>query len=327
MQMPRINRLSAYLFHPWKTLFRARTGQAAGSAWIELAQRRIFILPTPAGLGFAGLLLVMLLGAINYDNNLIFGLTFLLAGLALVTLLHTYRNLAHLQLRAGQGRPGFVGDRLGFQLWLRPGECRPRHAIVLKTASGATSTTHVPAQGATLWLHLEAHTRGPISLGVVTIGTTYPLSLFHAWSRVEFEHSELAYPAPAPPGPPPPSVAQGEHLSGTRNSGPEDFRGLRTYHPGDSLRHVHWKALAREQGLLTKEFGSGQVRTCWLDFAATPEQDPEARLRRLCRWILEAERAQLSYGLNLPGLSIPPARGNAHRDRCLAALAMFGQPR
>ncbi len=316
-------RFSASFFHPWKTLFQNRTGRAAGSAWIDLQPHRIFILPTRAGLGFAGLLLVMLLGAINYSNNLIFGLTFLLAGLGLVTMLHTYRNLAHLQLRAGQGRPGFVGEQLGFQLWLCPGDGRPRHAIKLN-AGKAAALTHVSVKSNDVWLHLEAEQRGPLPLGVVTVSSTYPLGLFRTWSRVAFEHSELAYPAPARPGPPPPTLAKGEHQAGIQHAGTEDFRGLRAYRPGDSLRHVHWKALAREQGLLTKEFGSNQARSCWLDFASTPEQDIEARLQRLCRWILEAERAQHSYGLRLPTLSVSPARGNAHRDRCLAALATFG---
>lgn len=323
--MIRTYAFSAYLIHPWKTLFRARTGQAPGLSWIALSARRIFILPTRAGMGFAGLLLVMFLAAINYDNNLIFGLTFLLASLALVTMLHTYRNLAHLQLRVGQGQPGFVGDRLGFQLWLRSNEGRTRYAVVVTTVAGDTARTHVTADGNSLWLHPEARTRGPNRLGLVTIGSTYPLGLFYAWSRVEFAHSELAYPAPAPPGPPLPSTGDGKRHSGAHNSGPEDFRGLRTYRAGDSLRHVHWKALARERGLLTKEFGGGQAGSCWLDFTATPEQDLENRLRRLCRWVLEAERAQLSYGLRLPDQSIPPARGNAHRDRCLSALAMFGR--
>lgn len=320
--MIKIASRAAYLLHPWKAFFHSRTGQVAGPAWIGLLPRRIFILPTRAGLGFAGLLLVMLLGAINYDNNLVFGLTFLLTGLGLVSMLHSYRNLAHLQVRAGQGCPGFVGDRIGFQVWLRPDDARPRFALSLKVA-GAATLTSVSIEGNAAWLQMKARQRGPLPLGLVTVSSSYPLGLFYAWSRVAFDHTELAYPEPALPGPPPPTLAEGKYQAGMQQTGSEDFRGLRTYRPGDSLRHVHWKAWAREQGMLIKEFGSNQAHSCWLDFAATGERDAEARLRRLCRWILEAERGQVSYGLRLPGLAIAPARGNAHRDRCLAALATF----
>lgn len=320
--MIKISSRTTYLLQPWKAFLQSRTGQVAGSDWIGLQPRRIFILPTRAGLGFAALLLVMLLGAINYDNNSVFGLTFLLTGLGLVSMLHSYRNLAHLQLQAGQGRPGFVCNRIDFQVGLRPGDSRPRYALSLKGA-GAAVLTSVSSAGTVAWLQLKARQRGPLPLGLVTISSSYPLGLFYAWSQVAFDHTELAYPEPALPGPAPPILTEGNNQAGMQQSGAEDFRGLRTYRHGDSLRHVHWKAVAREQCMLTKEFGGNQARSCWLDFAATGEPDPEARLRRLCRWILEAERGQVNYGLRLPGLTIAPARGNAHRDRCLAALATF----
>ena len=309
-----------------RVLLRRRTGRAAGSDWIELRARRIFILPTRAGWAFAALVLILLLGAVNYDNNLIFGLCFLLTALGLVAMLHTHRNLAHLQLRSGQGRPGFVGDRLGYRLWLRPGDDRPRYAVELRTSAGPPALTHVGRSGTDIWLYRAPKRRGRQRLGPVTVGSCVPLGLFYAWSYLELAHSELAYPAPAPSGPPPPDRAQGELLRGDLDPGNEDFRGLRNYRPGDSLRHVHWKAVARGQAPLTKEFGAAGAPDCWIDFSAAPEPDTEARLRRLSRWVLEAERAQRGYGLRLPGLELPPARGTGHRARCLAALATFSAP-
>lgn len=321
------SRLIAALRHPLARFFRSRTGHAAGSDWIGLDGRRVFILPTRTGLGFAVLLVVMLLGAINYSNNLIFALTFLLTGLGLVAMLHTYRNLAGLQLRAGQGQPAFVGEPLGFQLWLRSGDGRARQALELHTPEGATAIVEIDGGDASAWLHRPAARRGANRLGRVTVSTRYPLGLFRAWSRLDFAHSELAYPAPAAPGPtPPPDTADGTARPGLPGTGGDDFLGLRPYRPGDSLRRVHWKGLARGQKPLTKEFGAAAAPALWLDFAAAPERGTEARLGRLCRWILDAEQAQLSYGLRLPGLDWPPGRGSVHRDRCLAALARFGEP-
>ena len=315
--------LMSGLKRPFGSFFQARTGRAHGSGWAELSARRIFILPTRAGLGYGLLLLVLLIGAINYNNNLVFGLTFLLAGLALVAMLHTYRNLAHLQLQAGQGRPGFVGEQVGFQIWLKAADGRARFAIELLTQDGRVASTHVDGKrGSSVWLTRPAERRGPVPLGLVRISGCFPLGIFYAWSRVEFDHNELAYPAPAKPGPAPRqdgSRQQGSYGS-DRGQGHEDFRGFRPYHPGDSLRHVDWKAVARGQGMLTKEFGTTHSKDLWLDYEDTPETELEARLRR---WVLEAERAQLRYGLRLPALCVEPGRGAAHRDRCLAALAQF----
>ena len=50
---------------------RARDRRAGGPRQsIVLGRRRIYILPTRQGLGFAVLLVAMLLGSANYDNGL-----------------------------------------------------------------------------------------------------------------------------------------------------------------------------------------------------------------------------------------------------------------
>lgn len=324
-----VSRLITALRQPLAGFFRSRTGRAQGNEWVRLVGRRVFILPTRTGLGFALLLVVMLLGAINYSNNLIFALTFLLAGLGLVAMLHTYRNLLGLELRAGQGRPGFVGEPLGYQLWLRTTDGRPRPALELRTPEGAAVMTGLRrGEEVSVWLHRPATRRGPHRLGRITIGCRYPFGLFRAWSALDFAHSELAYPAPAPPGPqPPPEPVDATARARQSRAGDEDFQGLRPYRPGDALHRVYWKALARGQGAVTKVFGAAAGSPLvWLDFAAAPEAGTEARLSRLCRWILDAEHAQLSYGLRLPGGDQAPGRGNGHRDRCLAALARYGDP-
>ena len=305
--------------------FERRTAPVSGVGWTRLRARQVFILPTRTGLVFAILLLVLLLGAINYDNNLIFALTFLLAGLGLVTMLHTYRNLVRLEFRSGPGRPGFVGGRIEFRLWLRAADGRARQVVELHNADGGRAATDVEQAATAVRLERNAVRRGRLPLGKVTVVTHFPLGLFRAWSYLDVVHTEPVYPAPAPPGEPPPAAAVAAHGArpGT-NAGADDFRGLRGYRPGDSLRQVDWKALAREQGLQTKQFGGALPPEDWLDFACAQGPDLEARLSRLCRWVLDAEYARRRYGLRLPGITIAAGQGAAHRDRCLLALADFG---
>ena len=63
----------------------------------------------------------------------------------------------------------------------------------------------------------------------------------------------------------------------------------------------------------------------WLDWDEARAPDTESRLSVLAQWVIQAERFGQSYGLRIPGTSIPPARGEAHRTRCLEALALFAQ--
>ena len=305
--------------------FERRTARVSSAGWTRLHARQVFILPTRTGLAFAVLLLVLLLGAINYDNNLIFALTFLLAGLGLVTMLHTYRNLVRLEFRSGPGRPGFVGERVEFRLWLRAADGRARQAVELQNADGSRAATDVEPAATAVRLERNAVRRGRLPLGKLTVATRFPLGLFRAWSYLDVVQTEPVYPAPAPPGEPPPASAVDER--GTRagaSAGADDFRGVRDYRPGDSPRQVDWKALAREQGLLTKQFGGAMPPEDWLDFACVHDPDLEARLSRLCRWVLDAEHARRRYGLRLPDTTIAAGQGETHRDRCLLALADFG---
>lgn len=177
---------------------------------------------------------------------------------------------------------------------------------------------------ATAQLSLAAPRRGRLELGRVTVSSSYPLGLFRAWAYVDLRMRCLVYPRPAPRTGAPPLSPRRLSEQGDQGRGADDFVGFRTYHPGDSPRHVHWKAAARGQGLITKQFGGDRVEELWLDWVLLDGLDTEARLRRLCRWVLDAHGLGRSYGLRLPGTELAPARGEQQRRRCLEALALFG---
>ncbi len=107
-------------------------------------------------------------------------------------------------------------------------------------------------------------------------------------------------------------------------SGQEDFAGLRRYQQGDSLKQIAWKALAHGHPLLSKQFTGGalpELRLQWHD--TQPTMGTEARVSRLCRWLLEASHAGVPYALELPSERIAPGSGAAHDARCLKALALY----
>src|SRR5471030_1051409 len=85
---------------------------------IFLLQKRVYILPTRPGLAFALALVVMLIGSINYNLSLGYILTFLLASMALVAILHTFRNLVHLRFTPGRVDPVFAGEIAWFELFV-----------------------------------------------------------------------------------------------------------------------------------------------------------------------------------------------------------------
>jgi uncharacterized protein (DUF58 family) len=294
-----------------------------GTALVEA--RQIYILPTRYGVLFALLLGVMLLGSINSANNLGFMLTFLLAGLGIVAILHTWHNLLGLQLLPGKVEPVFAGQEASFLVRLENPRGALRPGIQLELQDRTPVATDLSATASDhLILHLAAAKRGELSLGRFIVSTRFPIGLFRAWTFVDLDMHCLVYPQPGPKMRLPEAPDYTQSAIGDRGVGADDFVGLRQYRPGDSPRHIDWKAAARERGLLAKQFGGDRSERTWLDWYSLEGLGPEERLSRLCRGVLTACEQQLEFGLRLPDQEIPPARGAAHRQQCLAALALFG---
>ena len=308
---------------------------AAEATGALLRFNRVYILPSRHGLGFAAAVCVMLLGAINYGNALGYALCFLLIATGLVSMLHAVRNLAGLRLSALPTAPVFAGDRARFRLGVREEGGRRRYALA---ASVAPAEGRAPGDRSVVGFSLEAggaHTmelpvparrRGWYRPGRALLATRFPFGWFRAWSRTDAGLGCLVYPRPEGHRPLPLHLPEqaGEH--GTSGRGDDEFAGLREYQQGDPARRIHWKAVAREQSVPVKVFGgasAGLARLRWEDAAG----DTEARLSQLCRWVLDADAAGLRYGLALPGVEIPPGDGDAHRERCLEALALYEEAR
>ena len=292
---------------------------------IVLVQRRVFILPSRQGLVFATVLLVMLAGSINYSLGLGFVLTFLLGAMGVNAMIYTFRNLANLRITGGRTRPVFAGDTAYFAIYLENRSGTDRYAVGLAHDRKQAFFVDVMARSTTpATAGVHAPRRGILRPGRLTLFTRYPLGLYTAWAYVDLDLRCIVYPRPAPTGLPMPPAAPSAGAGAERGQGQEDFSGLRPYHRGDSPRHVAWKVAARDQGLHTKQFTGRAEIELWLDWAQLPPQmGVEERLSHLARWVLDAHAAGLTYGLRVPGATLEMAAGEAQRDRCLEALALF----
>jgi len=296
---------------------------------IVLGQGRVYVLPTRAGLAYGLTLIVLLLGAINYGLSLGYAVTFLLAGLGVMTILETFRNLLGLRLEAARNAPVFAGERAGFTLLLHNDRSSERRRLWLALAGGEPQGVDLPAQGSVaVTLHLAASQRGWLLMPRLNIETRWPLGLIRAFAYCAPEARCLIWPRPAPAGLP---LPRGRGTQGSAQSfgrGDEDFAGLRTYQPADPPQHVAWKAAARlgsEAGLLTKLFAGAQAESVLLDWFDLPATwDAETRIAQLTRWVLDASAQGRPWGLRLPQRSLPLGQGEEHLARCLEALALFG---
>lgn len=302
----------------WQRLGGLLSPRHADIPPLRLNQRRIYVLPTTAGMLYASTLLLMLVGSINYNLSLGYALTFLLAGLGIVAIVQSFRNLSGLELAPARHEAGFAGEQVHFGVQLI--SQRPRGGLQLQLADGAPAISHVHDQDM-LRLALPARQRGWQSMPRLTISSSWPLGLVRAWSYARFDERCLAYPAPAADTPAWPVVGG----SGRRHNpdDPDDFFGLRAHRSSDLPQHVAWKASARLEGqLLSKQFAAEQGEAQWFDLAQTPGATLEEKLSVLTRWVLDAHTARQPYGLRLNSRSVGPSAGVDHLHACLQALAL-----
>lgn len=296
-----------------------------------LTQRNVYILPTRAGLMFAATLLVLLLASINYQLNLGYVLTFLLAGSGVVSMHSTHNTLRALTLRLRPPAPVFANEAATLEVVLTsPGSARYGIGLkLLDPSAGALSWIDVPAGAqASARVSFVPAQRGLHDLPTLSIETRFPLGLFRAWSLWRPAAQLLVYPAPEQPAAPLPAArAQpGGALRGRVADGGE-VEGVRGYRRGDPPKLVYWKksakALAGGGELVSRETASAAQQQLWLDWHACGPLASEQRLARLTAWVLAAQRSGAEYGLGLPGRTLEPGEGDAHRRRCLEALALW----
>lgn len=311
----------------WRSWWQARLPR---TGTLVLGQRNIYILPTRSGWMLAFTLLVLLVGSINFQLNLGYLLTFLLAGSAAASIPLCHGTLRGLGLHLQPPEPQFLGHAAVLELQLSANRRRPRRAVALAVhGSGQWAVADVPGGGSTsVRVAFSPQRRGLQPIPMLTAQTLYPLGVFRVWALWRPAAQVLIYPRPEEPPPPLPPGEPRSSGTGASTSarGAGEFEGVRAYQRGDPMRLVVWKKAARalatdSDELVSRDSHQDQRHDLWLDAAATGLSDPEARLSRLASWVLQADRLGLDYGLRLPGLRIPPAGGSAQRLRCLEALA------
>ena len=300
-----------------------------------LTQRNVYILPTRPGFTLGATLLVLLVASINYQLNLGYLLTFLLAGSAVVGMHVCHGTLRGLTMNLVVPGAQYAGSSAVIGVNLVSERKSIRHGIGLsvldsgQASSAQKASRHwvwadVPAQGmCTVHVAFKPDRRGLHRVPTLTAETRFPLGTFRVWTVWRPAAQVMVYPAPEafpPPLPPGEPRAGGAATAQVQSTG--EYGGVRAYRRGDPLKLVVWKKAAKADELVSRDTQQAQRFELWLDFAHTGTSNTELKLSRLCAWVLEAHKRGLDYGLRLPGVEIKPACDERHKKRCLEALAL-----
>lgn len=308
---------------PWRSRLQrwALRRQGVDELPVTLRARRLYILPTRAGLAFAAVLATMFIAGMNYGSGLAMLLCFWLTGFLVTAMLRTHRLLAGTRMLGAAASPGFAGQSVALTLRLAPRI--PGARLTLRTGRTAAQTsTQASDEPVTLQLAVPVERRGVWQAPPLELETRAPFGLFRCWTWLQLPVSTEVYPAPAGSHLPP--EAPGEQPRGSLGAtGGDELTWLRPFREGDSPRQVAWKAYARGMPLLVREYrGSGRAFNEF-DFAALHGLETEQRLSQLARWIVDASSRGEAWALRLPGQPELQGFDADHRARCLGALARF----
>ena len=323
-----------------------------------MKQEKLRLRPTGLWLIFGPVLGCMWLAAVNYPNNLVYAILYLIGSLSFISVFHTWRNLGSLRIEHMRIQPAFAGEDVRIDIHLRNPSRQTiyglffsrigdevgltRRPVPLHTSNGGGVRID-PGDSCTVELVLarkqllfrwwrfvsvpapgSSERRGIYRFDTLLVKSSFPFGLFWAAFRVPVDAEYFIYPKPKGL-----SDWPGLHPSGAAGSPAsqlpgDDFAGVRAYMPGESLRHVDWKAFARGRPLSVKQFSGGSGHELWLDAADLSRLPLEARLSQLALWVVEAEKAEIPYALKLGRVTLPLGLGAAQSRRALEALAVAG---
>lgn len=294
---------------------------------VRLNRKNIFILPTRYGLLFVLVSALIFIAAINYAASLAFALAFLMISIFILAILHCFNNLNQLSLASQSSPAVFCGEQASFKVHLSRPASKTHEALELNFPDSTTTHAELIARDLEdIEVFTLANKRGVFKAPRLRVRTLFPLGLCRAWSVVDLNLSCVVYPKPVPFAMDQfDNSASGTDDSAMSKAGSEDFYGLRAYAPGDSLRSVAWKNLAKGQGMQVKQFVDYVDSKLWLDWDMFYGFNVEEKLSRLCYCVLKLAKTGNPFGLKLPGIEIEPATGAEHKRKLLNALALYGE--
>jgi uncharacterized protein (DUF58 family) len=314
------------------TRTRARAGRSVARAGeYRVTQQNLYLLPTRAGLILGMVIFVMLVASVNYQLSLGYALCFMVAAVAIVSMLHSWRNLTSLTLRPGRATPVFAGDIAEFTVFVANPRAHERYALSFFVPGAQAPQDFDLAADSELAISLAIATpeRGWTPIPRLRLETRFPVGLWRAWTWWHPAMRVLVYPRPEAGHVPLPIGGSGAGQSDSGGGAQEDLAALRPWQQGDSLRRVAWKAVARTDSneLLVRQFEGGSEGIAEFTWDGLPgDWDTERRLSRLTRWVIDADNRAIPFSLRLPSIFIAAESGPAHRERCLEALATWQAP-
>lgn len=310
----------------------------------------------PPGLVYLGVTVLIMLGAINSQNNLLFlALGFAIGGIVVSGLL-SGAALMGLEVVRERVTDCGIGEAMTIRYVVRNRNrmvpafglhVEERRSNGRRRANWATFMTqphaHVAHVGPRSEQRVEAiawpRRRGRVTFVAVRVWSTFPFGIVKKSVTFEQPGAALVRPLVLPlrPGTLRPALSEARrgYVSSQRVGSGSDFFGLREYVAGDSPKGIAWKPSARTGDLIVKQRAAPSPQRVWVSVELNGVPDSglarAIRERTLClaaSALSQSASEGAAVGLVLPGagLAFTPKQGHWHVQKLLNQLALAEEP-
>ena len=262
------------------------------------------------------LLFGLFLEAYMHDFNLVYITLFFMFSLAFSAGPIGILNLGHLEASYVPSGRLFAHQESHLSMQIYNDSMSTSWSIMLRHEDASVPLNQLKGERSTI-LHLPVtpNKRGSFTHKGCYLESKYPLSTVRLVMKINETFSGIVYPEPK--GIPLHSFLQQEE----KHYGEEkEFDGLRDYDGSQKLSHIHWASVAK--GDLSVKVFSKETQTPKLIFNFyTAATDDESRLSQLSLWVLECEKQNLPFMIQMPNRVLNSAKEST--DVILETLARY----
>ncbi|MGE4519413.1 MAG: DUF58 domain-containing protein [Desulfobacteraceae bacterium] len=299
----------------------------AKSAPFKTGKGQIYILPTTPGFIFLCVILVIFAGSFNENNNMGLLFSFFLFFVFLLSIKETRNSILNLKINSIKIENSFAFSKAKVEFHLKNNQ-KEKKALQISLNDSITKIDSIKQNSSVRAnLFIDSEKRGVYNSPVFTVYSIFPYGIFKSFAYAYSSGKMIVYPAPAKE-----SVSLLNLKSLMENQGiipdssarDDEFKGLKEYEKGDSIKRISWKSYSKGLGLFTKDFGEEKdFEEIIIYFDKIKISDTEQKLSMICKTILDLELSGIKYGLEIKETKILPGSGRDHQAKCLEALAEF----
>ncbi|MDB2355869.1 DUF58 domain-containing protein [Pseudoalteromonas sp.] len=314
---------SGFLFANFKkALFRKLLKNKHTGNTLTLKHNTIYVLPSKMGCSFLFVCVLNFILGINYQNNLILAMAYLMLVVLILAILIGYSNVKGVTVKFKSKNNDYspISPRLVFDISTDK-LCQSLQFIYQKKLLHNLDEIKHKTD---ITVSLPYESRGRYPLERIKLLSQYPFGLVSVWSYMQIEETVFVYPKQINPHKNNNLMVDGHNTDGDLKGGNgiDEFDSLVDHQHGMGLQRVSWKHYAKTQQLMVKDF---------VNYASTPmiydysqlQGNAEARLSQLSYLITQAHLHDHAFALKLNNQLYSMAKGREHFTACLIALSRF----